>query len=190
MKNLKVVSTGLFMLLATLIANPSFAQCSGSKSAHHGTSSSSASYGGVNPGSHSDIIEIAVKTDALSTLVAAVKAADLVETLQGEGPFTVFAPTNDAFDALPKGTVANLLKPENKDQLVNILTYHVVAGQVLSTDLRDGQKAATVQGSKVKVTLGEKAVLIDGAKVVTADVKAKNGVVHVIDRVILPPAHH
>ncbi len=84
----------------------------------------------------------------------------MVETLQGEGPFTVFAPTNDAFNALPKGTIANLLKPENKDQLVSILTYHVVAGQVLSSDLSDGQKAATVQGSKITVTLGENAVLI------------------------------
>ena len=143
----------------------------------------------MNPGHTSDIIDVAVATDDLSTLVAAVKAAGLVETLQGDGPFTVFAPTNDAFNALPKGTLAKLLRPENKSQLVDILTYHVVSGKVMSNDLGDGQKAGTVQGAKVSVTFSETGILINDARVVAADVQAKNGVVHVIDRVILPPAH-
>ena len=134
-----------------------------------------------------DIVSLAVGTDALSTLVAAVKAADLVSTLQGDGPFTVFAPTNEAFAALPEGTLESLLKPENKDQLVAILTYHVVAGKVMSTDLSDGMKAATVNGAEVTITTADGAK-VNGANVVTADVEASNGVVHVIDAVILPPA--
>lgn len=134
-----------------------------------------------------DIVSLAVGNEDLSTLVAAVKAAGLVETLQGTGPFTVFAPTNAAFAALPEGTVENLLKPENKDQLVAVLTYHVVAGKVMSTDLKNGQKAATVQGSEIKVKVSKKGVMINDANVVAADVAASNGVVHVIDKVILPP---
>ena len=133
-----------------------------------------------------DIVGLAVGNENLSTLVAAVKAAGLVETLQGDGPFTVFAPTNDAFAALPAGTVESLLKPENKDKLIAVLTYHVVAGKVKSTDLKEGMEAGTVQGSKVKVSLNGGAKIND-AKVVAADVMASNGVVHVIDKVILPP---
>ncbi|MEM0996457.1 MAG: fasciclin domain-containing protein [Bacteroidota bacterium] len=186
---MKLFSAGMLMLAALLIAQPIQAQCNSSKHASNGSNVSTSAYGGRTAHSK-DIIDLAVGTDVLSTLVAAVKAADLVSTLKGDGPFTVFAPTNDAFNALPKGTVANLLKPENKDQLVNILTYHVVPGKILSTDLGDGQRAATVQGSKVKVTLTEGGVLIDNARVINADVTASNGVVHVIDRVILPPAHH
>lgn len=134
-----------------------------------------------------DIVGLAVGTEALSTLVAAVKAAGLVETLQGDGPFTVFAPTNEAFAALPAGTVENLLKPENKDQLIAILTYHVVSGKVMSTDLTDGMKAATVNGAEVTITTAGGAK-VNGANVAAADVVASNGVVHVIDAVILPPA--
>ena len=136
-----------------------------------------------------DIVSLAVGNEDLSTLVAAVKAAGLVETLQGEGPFTVFAPTNEAFAALPAGTVENLLKPENKDQLIAVLTYHVIGAKVMSTDLKNGQKAATVQGSDVKVSISKKnGVMINDAKVIAADVKASNGVVHVINKVILPPS--
>ena len=135
-----------------------------------------------------DIVSLAVGNEDLSTLVAAVKAAGLVETLQGAGPFTVFAPTNEAFAALPAGTVENLLKPENKDQLIAVLTYHVVAAKVMSTDLKNGQKAGTVQGSDVKVSISDMGVMIDEAKVIAADVKASNGVVHVINKVILPPS--
>ncbi|MCF8379103.1 MAG: fasciclin domain-containing protein [Bacteroidales bacterium] len=134
-----------------------------------------------------DIVDLAISTDFLSTLVAAVIAGDLVETLKGDGPFTVFAPTNDAFAALPEGTLESLLKPENKDKLVQILTYHVVAGKVMSTDLSDGMKAKTVQGKNINVKISDKGVMINQAKVTVADIVASNGVVHVIDQVILPP---
>jgi uncharacterized surface protein with fasciclin (FAS1) repeats len=133
-----------------------------------------------------DIVDVAVGAGSFNTLVAAVQAAGLVETLKGEGPFTVFAPTDEAFAALPAGTVENLLKPENKDQLVAILTYHVVPGKVMSTDLSNGMEAATVQGANVTI-MTEGGVKVNGANVVTADVEASNGVIHVIDAVILPP---
>lgn len=135
-----------------------------------------------------DIVDLAVGNENLSTLVAAVKAGGLVETLKGDGPFTVFAPTDAAFAALPAGTLDMLLKPENKDKLVAVLTYHVVAGKVMSSDLSNGQKAKTVQGENVMVDISYGNVKINGAKVVMADVKASNGVVHVIDKVILPPS--
>ncbi|MEO0750689.1 MAG: fasciclin domain-containing protein [Pseudomonadota bacterium] len=132
-----------------------------------------------------DIVDTAVAAGSFGTLVAAVQAAGLVDTLKGEGPFTVFAPTDEAFAALPKGTVDSLLLPENKDQLVSILTYHVVAGKVMSTDLSDGMTATTVQGSDITIgTTG--GVTVNGANVVAADVAASNGVIHVIDAVILP----
>ncbi|MGG7644759.1 fasciclin domain-containing protein [Rhodovulum sp. YNF3179] len=132
-----------------------------------------------------DIVDTAVEAGSFETLVAAVQAAGLVETLKGEGPFTVFAPTDDAFAALPEGTVESLLEPGNKDQLTAILTYHVVPGKVMSGDLSDGMMAATVEGSEV--TIGtEGGVTVDNANVVTADIEASNGVIHVIDAVILP----
>lgn len=133
----------------------------------------------------SDIVDTAVGAGTFNTLVAAVSAADLADVLKSEGPFTVFAPTDDAFAALPEGTVENLLKPENKDQLVAILTYHVVPGKVMSSDLVDDMKAATVQGSPVTIDL-DNGVMVDGATVVAADIEATNGVIHVIDSVILP----
>lgn len=136
---------------------------------------------------HNDIVDIASDTDALSTLVAAVEAAGLVETLQGDGPFTVFAPTNDAFDALPDGTLESLLLEENRDMLVDILTYHVIAGEVKSGDLSDGMTAETVQGTEVTISVGDYGVSVNDASVVEADIEASNGVVHVIDAVILPP---
>jgi uncharacterized surface protein with fasciclin (FAS1) repeats len=134
-----------------------------------------------------NIVELAVGTESLSTLVTAVKAAGLVETLSGNGPFTVFAPTNEAFEALPDGTLESLLKPENKDQLVAVLTYHVIGAKVMSSDLKEGQKAKTVQGEEVTISL-KGGASVSGAKVATADIKASNGVVHVIDKVILPPS--
>jgi uncharacterized surface protein with fasciclin (FAS1) repeats len=137
----------------------------------------------------SDIVDLAVNTDFLSTLVAAVQAGDLVETLKGKGPFTVFAPTNEAFAALPEGTLENLLKPENKDQLIQILTYHVVAGEVKSSDLKDGMKAKSVQGSDINIKISAEGARINDANVKTADIMAANGVVHVIDQVILPPVN-
>lgn len=133
-----------------------------------------------------DIVDLAVQTDFLSTLVAAVQAGDLVDVLKGDGPFTVFAPTNDAFAKLPAGTVENLLKPENKSQLVAVLTYHVVPGKVYSKDLKNGMKAKTAQGSEITITLKDGKAMVNNATVTAADIEASNGVVHVIDTVILP----
>lgn len=135
-----------------------------------------------------DIVDTAVAAGDFKTLVAAVEAAGLVDTLKGEGPFTVFAPTDAAFAALPEGTVEGLLKPENKDQLVGILTYHVVPGAVKSTDLTEGMSAATVQGAPVTFSL-EGGAMVNGAKITAADIEASNGVIHVIDTVIMPPAN-
>ena len=132
------------------------------------------------------IVALASETDILATLVAAVAAGDLVETLQGDGPFTVFAPTNEAFAALPAGTLENLLKPENKEDLVEILTYHVVSGKVMSTDLADGMTAETVNGEEIEIAINGSDVSVNGASVIKADIKASNGVVHVIDKVIIP----
>ncbi|MCA0873216.1 fasciclin domain-containing protein [Seohaeicola saemankumensis] len=136
-------------------------------------------------GQKMDIVDTAAGAGDFNTLVAAVQAAGLVETLKGEGPFTVFAPTDAAFAALPEGTVQMLLEPENKDKLTAILTYHVVPGKVTSGDLSNGMKAATVQGGSVEI-MTEGGVTVDGAKVVAADVMASNGVIHVIDAVIMP----
>ena len=133
-----------------------------------------------------DIVDTAIGAGSFATLVAAVEAAGLVETLKGPGPFTVFAPTDAAFAALPAGTVEDLLKPENKDKLAAILTYHVVPGKVMSTDLTEGMKAATVQGAEVTITL-EGGPKVNGATISGPDVEASNGVIHVIDAVILPP---
>ncbi|MEM6478007.1 MAG: fasciclin domain-containing protein [Pseudomonadota bacterium] len=132
-----------------------------------------------------DIVDTAAEAGSFETLLAAATAAGLVDTLKGEGPFTVFAPTDEAFAALPEGTVESLLLPENKDQLVSILTYHVVPGKVMSTDLVDDMMAATVQGGELMIDLDE-GVMINKATVVSADIEASNGVIHVIDSVILP----
>jgi len=135
------------------------------------------------------IVENAVASKDFATLVAAVKAAGLVETLSGDGPFTVFAPTEAAFAKLPEGTVAELVKPENKDKLVAILTYHVVPGKVMAKDVvkLNGKRAKTVQGKSVGVKVKDGTVSINKAKVVKADIACKNGVIHVIDTVLLPP---
>lgn len=133
-----------------------------------------------------DIVDTAVSAGNFNTLVAAVQAAGLVDTLKGEGPFTVFAPTDEAFEKLPAGTVENLLKPENKDQLVAVLTYHVIPGKVMSGDIA-GKKMGvkTVQGSELMVDAMD-GVKVDDATVVTADIETSNGVIHVIDQVVLP----
>lgn len=135
--------------------------------------------------SSKDIVAIAAGNGSFNTLVAAVKAAGLVETLQGAGPFTVFAPTDEAFAKLPKGTVESLLKPENKDKLVAILTYHVVAGKVMAADVKT-MKVKTVNGQSLDVKVANGGVTVDAAKVVKTDVAASNGVIHVIDTVVLP----
>ena len=133
-----------------------------------------------------NIVETAVSNGSFKTLVAAVTAAGLVETLSGAGPFTVFAPVDDAFAALPAGTVESLVEPGNKEKLTGILTYHVLAGKVLSTDLTDGMTATTVNGEEITIHLTGGKVLVNDAEVVIADVKTDNGVIHAINKVIMP----
>lgn len=140
--------------------------------------------GAKAPEKKPDIVDTAVKAKSFKTLVAAVEAAGLVETLKGEGPFTVFAPTDEAFAKLPDGTVEKLLK--DKEKLTAILTYHVVPGAVLAKDVVKLEEAKTVQGGKVKIKVEEDQVFINGAKVVKADIVCGNGVIHVIDSVLLP----
>lgn len=132
-----------------------------------------------------DIVDTAAEAGNFTTLLAAAEAAGLVDTLKGEGPFTVFAPTDEAFAALPEGTVESLLEEENRDQLISILTYHVVPGAVMSTDLSDDMMATTVEGSDITIDLDE-GVMVNEATVIAADITASNGVIHVIDSVILP----
>lgn len=132
-----------------------------------------------------DIVAVASGAGTFNTLVAAVKAAGLVDTLQGSGPFTVFAPTDEAFAKLPAGTVESLLKPENKQKLIAILTYHVVPGKVMAADVKTMQ-AGTVNGQKLSLVVANGGVTVNNAKVVAADVAASNGVIHVIDTVVLP----
>jgi len=134
-----------------------------------------------------NIVETAVAAGQFNTLAAALKAAGLVETLQSEGPFTVFAPTDEAFAKLPEGTVESLLKPENKDQLVAILTYHVVSGEYMASDVVGMDSATTVEGSDVNFMVAENGAMINDANIVKTDIAASNGVIHVIDSVILPP---
>ena len=133
-----------------------------------------------------DIVDTAIAAGQFNTLVAAVQAADLVDTLKGDGPFTVFAPTDDAFAALPMGTVEDLLKPENKAQLVAVLTYHVVPGKIMSSDIAGKtMDVATVHGGELSVDATD-GVKVDNATVVAADIETSNGVIHVIDQVVLP----
>ena len=142
--------------------------------------------GGANMVPSKNIVENAIGSADHTTLVAAVKAAGLVETLSGTGPFTVFAPTNEAFAKLPAGAVDNLLKPEMKGDLTNVLTYHVVPGALKAADLKDGQKLKTVQGKELTVSIKDGKVMIDGATVTIADAVSSNGVTHVIDAVVMP----
>ena len=137
-------------------------------------------------GEKKDIVDTAAAASDFTTLVTAVKEAGLVDTLKGDGPFTVFAPTNEAFAKLPEGTVESLLKPENRKQLVAILTYHVVPGKVMAADVVKLKSAKTVQGSDVSVSVKNGKVMIDEATVIKADIGTSNGVIHVIDRVITP----
>ncbi|MBT8072310.1 MAG: fasciclin domain-containing protein [Xanthomonadales bacterium] len=145
----------------------------------------------ANAGHHGDkygkdIVDVAASNGSFNTLVAAVQAAGLEETLRGDGPFTVFAPTDEAFAKLPAGTLDSLLLPENRDKLAAILTYHVVAGKVMAADVVSLTSATTVNGQDVKISVDGETVMVDGATVVAVDVKASNGVIHVIDAVILP----
>ena len=141
----------------------------------------------ASPAAAADIVETAVSNGSFKTLTAALQAAGLVETLKGKGPYTVFAPTDEAFKKLPAGTVETLLKPENKAQLQKVLTYHVVSGNVMSGDLKGKTtNAKTVEGSAVRIDASGNAVKVDDAVVTQADVSASNGIIHVIDRVIMP----
>jgi transforming growth factor-beta-induced protein len=166
---MKAFRLALIAVAATLTASPAIAQ--------------QAAY---SKASDMDIVDVAVSAGSFETLIAAVKAAGLVEVLQSDGPFTVFAPTDDAFKALPEGTVAELLKPENKDKLVAILTYHVVPGKVMAADVVKLSSAKTVEGTSVTIKTSENSVMVDGANVIKTDIPASNGVIHVIDAVIIP----
>jgi uncharacterized surface protein with fasciclin (FAS1) repeats len=137
-------------------------------------------------GHEKDIVDTAVEAGSFKTLVAAIQAAGLVETLKGKGPFTVFAPTDEAFAKLPAGTLDNLLKPENKGKLKAILTYHVVPGKVMAKDVVNLKEAKTVNGQMLTITVKDGKVMVDKANVVKTDVAAGNGVIHVIDAVVLP----
>lgn len=132
------------------------------------------------------IVDVASKAENLTTLVSAVTTADLVETLSGAGPFTVFAPTDDAFAKVPKATLDGLLKPTAKADLTKVLAYHIVPGELMAKDLKNGQKLKTVQGEELAVLISNSNVTVGGAKVITKDMKASNGVVHIIDTVLLP----
>lgn len=139
-------------------------------------------------GFEKNIVDTAVEAGKFKTLAAALGAAGLVDAVKGPGPFTVFAPSDEAFAKLPKGTVETLLKPENKDKLKAILLFHVVEGRVYSEDALAAKSAATLQGSKVEITVKDGAAYVNGAKILATDVDASNGVIHIIDSVILPPA--
>lgn len=140
----------------------------------------------ANMSSEPDIVDIAAGNEDFSTLVAAVSAAGLVETLKSDGPFTVFAPNNAAFDKLPDGTVASLLEPENLDTLQGILTYHVVAGNVLAADVVNLDRATTVNGKDVQISVNNGSVYVNKSKVIATDIVGSNGVIHVIDSVLMP----
>lgn len=145
-------------------------------------------FAGSAKAANADIVDIAASAGSFNTLVAAVKAAGLVDTLKGEGPFTVFAPTDEAFAKLPAGTVDELLKPENRGKLTAILTYHVVPGRVTANQVVNLTEAKTVQGQSVKIAVRNGNVMVDGAKVIKTDIMGSNGVIHVIDSVIMPAA--
>ena len=176
MKNIRILSVAAIAAAVTITTSLFAGEGSSGK-----TTSTSAC------AANQDIVAVASSAGSFNTLVAAVKAAGLVETLQGPGPFTVFAPTDEAFAKLPQGTVEALLKPENKEKLVAILTYHVVAGKVMAADVKT-MKAKTVNGESLDVKVADGVVTVDKAKVVKTDVMAENGVIHVIDSVVIPKA--
>jgi len=176
LKRILLTSSALIASLA-LTATAYAGNCNDSKKTANYQASTAA---------HEDIVDTAVANGSFNTLAAALDAAGLIDTLKGEGPFTVFAPTDEAFAKLPEGTVEKLLLPENKDKLVSILTYHVVAGKVKAKDVVKLSSATTIQGSDVMVKVIGDTVQVDNANVIVTDVKASNGVIHVIDSVILP----
>lgn len=176
MKTNRILTVAALLAAVTLTPNLFAAECSASKDASAATCAAG-----------KDLVAVASGADNFKTLVAAVKAAGLVETLQGKGPFTVFAPTDAAFAKLPPGTVEDLLKPENRDKLIAILKYHVIAGKVMAADVKT-MEVKTVEGQSLKLVVSADGVTVDNAKVVKTDVMADNGVIHVIDTVIIPKA--
>jgi len=184
MKKLAIAAVAVAASL-TLAACSSSSDESGSTAETSAAASAATEESAMAEESAGTIVDIAVATDGFATVTAAVTAAGLVETLQGEGPFTVFAPTDDAFAALPAGVVDALLLPENKDALTKVLTYHVVAGNVMAADVTDGD-VPTVEGQTVTLSTAN-GVTVNGANVIQADVVASNGVIHAIDAVLLPP---
>ncbi len=184
-----VRSIGLMALLSLMVSVTATACTNtGDNKADNKTESSKTQTTSMSakPAQSGTIVDIAIDNPSFSTLVTAVKAAGLADTLSGKGPFTLFAPTNEAFAALPKGTLETLLKPENKDALRKVLTYHVVSGDLMAKDLRSG-KVPTVAGTTVAVEVKNQKVSVNDASVVKPDIDANNGVIHVIDRVLLPP---
>lgn len=174
MKQLLMRCITAVAMLLMLTAGTSFAQYSDSESQDQ-----------------PDIVETAINADGFNTLVTALQEAELVSTLKGEGPFTVFAPTDEAFAALPDGTLESLLQPENRDQLVNILTYHVVPGKVMASDVTQLEETNTVAGPAISIQTSDGTVTLMGdnsAQVVQTDIEASNGVIHVIDTVLMPPS--
>ena len=185
--NIKIVAAGFAVASLALVGCSSNDDTTAEASPTAATSApASPTDAMTDEASAGTIVDVAAANPEFSTLVAAVTEAGLAETLSGEGPFTVFAPTNAAFDALPEGLVDALLLPENQEVLTQILTYHVVAGEVMSTDIQPGD-VATVEGDDITITTEDGGVQVNGAMVSTADVEASNGVIHVIDEVLVPP---
>ena len=198
--NNKMKQHFLSLAAVVLVSSAMFVSCGETKPAEGKTEETSATavtdtakqeepfvmVGGAKMVPSLDIVDNALNANNVTTLVAAVKAAGLVETLKGAGPFTVFAPTDSAFGKLPKGTVESLVKPENKAKLTSILTYHVVAGALTADSLKNDQMLKTVNGKELKVTIKDGVVMINGAKVIIPNVISKNGVTHVVDQVIIP----
>jgi len=142
---------------------------------------------GNNENIKMDIVNTANSKDILKTLLAAVQVSNLTEILQADGPFTILAPTNEAFAQLPEGVLFSLVQPENKEKLIKLLANHVISGEYTSAELLEGKKAKTVQGNEIKVNISDNTLKVNGAKIMKADIKATNGIVHVVDQVILPP---
>ncbi|MCT7990887.1 fasciclin domain-containing protein [Laspinema olomoucense] len=182
---LGVAGTSLLMVLP-VVAGVNTPPQNGAPSDEANTESMTETPASTTEMSQQTIAEIAAGNESFTTLTSALEAAGLTETLSGEGPFTVFAPTDEAFAALPEGTLEQLLQPENRDILVQVLTYHVVEGSVMSGDLSTTE-VPSVEGRSINVTVAEDGVMVNSANVVKADIEASNGVIHVIDQVILPP---